>query len=171
MKPRSFLSSLCIACLFLFNCSSRPCSQETPGKSGSESNALVGRWTEICTDIEGKITSRLPDIQADRWLRINHPIEWEITREIIGMQLNPMGVPQSRFSYQLNPGGLKGAIDCTYLPDKEDKVKPKRRFGIYFVRDDYLLLCFGGDVRPKKFSGTKENGCSIFILRKGKLIK
>lgn len=65
--------------------------------------------------------------------------------------------------YDLNPGKQEGAIDL--LPLNEDKDK-KKGLAIYFVKDDYMIICLGKDSRPKSFTISKDNPNRVHILRR-----
>ncbi len=181
MRRRVLLASLCLAWCFLFSWRSSVCPQETPEKTKPKPNPIEGEWIEICRDRAGHFMSMLPELRpAIGQMGLNVSYVWKITKETIDMGPDEKDrFPQYRYTYKLNPGGQADALDLNleardlYVLDKTQRRKiddkHRKQTAIYFVKGDYLMICIGGDARPKSFTSSKDNPTMITILRRGKL--
>src|SRR5262249_24290926 len=124
---------------------------------------IEGVWTAISKETEGEIISMLPDPIP----RLNAPITgyylWKISKETIEMGPDFDEFPLQRYTYKLNPGGQADALDLIPSDKKEHK-----GMAIYSLKNDYMMICFGRNARPKWFSSSIENPTTIHILRRGK---
>lgn len=181
MNPRVLLTTLCIVWLFLLSWQSLLCPQEKPGKA--KPNPIEGEWTEVIREMAGVPQSMLPDLQPAMPGRmgLSSPYRWKISNKTIEMgQDMEYGFPKYRYIYKLSPGKQEDAIDLNldavdlYIVDEarrgklNDKQKETQR-AIFFVKGDYLIICNGGDTRPRSLTSSKDNPNTVHVLRRGKL--
>lgn len=174
MKRRLFMTCFSLVCLLLLFWQSSLCPQEKPGESRPKPKPIEGVWTEISHEMEGEIVSLLVPIPPLPNMPITGHYIWKISKDTIERGSDRKDrFPLDRASYELNPGGLEGAIDAIPLDDKtkdkEKKGKRKKGLGIYCVRDDYLIICFGRGSRPKSFTSSEDNPNQVHVLRRGRL--
>lgn len=179
MNRRILLTGLCIASVFLLSWRSLLCTQETSGKA--KPNSIVGEWIEVSIE-KGGIQHILPDyldvrLGMERYrfgsVEMHKSYVWKISKDRIEEGPDEKDrFPQWRYTYRLNPDDQNGTIDLIPLDAAKGKKKtdkPKKQLAIYFVKDDYLMVCFGRDSRPKSFTSSKDNPNWVYILRRSKL--
>lgn len=139
-----------------------------------EPNPIEGVWMELIWETESGVRSvlpRLPSIPGE--MTLTTPYIWRISKHTLEKGPDEKDrFPRWRYTYKLNPNNQEGAIDIIPLDedkDKKKKGKAKTQLAIYFVKDDYLMICFGRDSRPKSFTSSKDNPNWVYILRRSKL--
>jgi hypothetical protein len=178
------LTSFCLFWLLLLFWQAPLCPQEKSGKD--RPNPIKGDWTVVIRDRgSGGISCLVPDLRLSKFFgREPTTFRWKINKATIEMGKDVDGVfPQKRYSYKLHPGNQANAIDLILdavdldIENKADRrtldAKAKKvQQGIYFVNDDYLMICVGRNSRPKVITNDeKDNPATIEVLRRGRLYK
>jgi uncharacterized protein (TIGR03067 family) len=155
MRRCLLLTGLCLAGLALVTSPPLLYPQKPAGKDQPRPKGIEGVWTEVLWEEEGMLISMVPRamIGVNRRFHL-----WKISKGTIEKG------ETRRDAFELDPGGQAGAIDLL-PPDK----KGQRTLGIYVLKGDYLLLCFGRKARPKAFTHSEENPARIYVLRRGEV--
>jgi uncharacterized protein (TIGR03067 family) len=163
--------------VFLILCGSSLWPQDAPVKAPAGGNPIEGGWTLVCSEVEGKVVSQLPSFSGATLPRGAPgggavPYLWKISRERIETGPDNHLFPQGRFSYELNPGKQAGAMDWVPLDKEGGKIVAEKQRAIFFVKDDYLLVCSsqdGATARPEKFSTSSAPRTVLYVLRRTNL--
>jgi hypothetical protein len=184
MKRGTLLTGLPILGFFLMACSSPLCPQEAPAEKKPKAKGIEGIWKQVHseTDRDSSFSFRnVGPLRDTRGKGLEEVIEyiWKFSKEQVETGWDtPGGFPCFRSHYRLDPGGEMGAIDMTTdimtrlpLDKKAKKIRKEKVKGIYFLKDDILIICFcymEGGKRPKGFTTSPESKSRLVILRRTK---
>ncbi len=176
MKRSLFLTGFGILGFFLMSWGSPLWPQETPAKKKAKAHEIEGFWTQGHSETDGDSTPSMMNPARTRVGQMSGPggiwtdtgpIFWKFSKEEV-----ELGFPQFWNHYQLNPGGKKGAIDMIPLDKKGKKIEKVKLKGIYFLKENILIICYSydpGEPRPKAFTTSAQSKSRLVILRRGKL--
>jgi hypothetical protein len=160
-----------------------------PGEQAKKTidESILGTWTEVYREQEGKLKRAIPDpvllgmadelakrvgrqagkggyLFPEAWLFIigRDKVQTQADRE------NPS--PSGEFLYELKLGSAPATIDLIQIDHTGKKLDLPKQEGIYFVKDDCLLMCFGSP-RPKRFVTSVGSNNELIFLRRGKFSK
>ena len=141
-----------------------------PGKKRAKGSEIEGVWTQAFDENQGRLRCFLPGaIHPDPFASPDARL-WKISKDIIEIGPDNKLFPQHRWSYQLNPENKPGAMNIIPL-NKDGEKRPDIWLGIYYLRDDYLMINLSIEaLRPEKFTTTAmPNTTWLYVLRRGKL--
>src|SRR5207249_2636940 len=136
---------------------------------------LEGVWTLIYYELGGQVFScglANPPVPKGS----EGPLYiWNISREKMEEGPDNKNFPVLRYSYQLNAGGKKGAMDAMDLfpLDKDgNKTEKGKVLAILVLHEEFLIICSserGGLRRPERLLSSSNPTTILYIFRRGKL--
>jgi uncharacterized protein (TIGR03067 family) len=182
MKRSVLLTGLGILGFFLMTWGSPLCPQEAPAQKKAKSHEIEGIWTQVHSETDGDSSPsmRNPGYDPPGPMRGTGgngsglgQYVWKFSKEEVGSGwIEDQSFPIFRSHYQLDPDGKMGAMDMIPLDKQGKKMEKEKVNGIYFLKDDILIICFAyenGAPRPEGFTTSALSKSRLVFLRRGKL--
>ena len=173
MKRGVLLTGLAICLLAWCSAASE---QSAPAEKKPAGGDFEGFWTQVHSEVDGDSSSSLGNPGGQRmgmwrgnWYDMG-PFLWKFSKDEIGSGWEQPSFPLSRMQYQLNPGGKIGEINLMPLDKDGKKLATAPMKGIYFLKDDFLMICYAhdGSARPAQFTSSAKSKSVLVILSAAK---